>query len=135
MYSNGYGGNQSYNAAQAFSAMYAYNVVGQMASYNGVTSSFSTPGLPTDTFRQTYSITSNRFYNPVDKAKLFMKDLGSLISSIGMVSKIVSFFYPPAAVVSTVTDIAAPTLTLAAGDTTPKPVVFQTQQKYNPWIR
>lgn len=130
-----YNNNYSYNAAQAFSSMYSYDVVGRMAAYNNVIMSASTPGLPQDSFRRTFDYTSNRFLKPVSEAAKFMKDLGSMISSIGLVSKIVSFFYPPAAAVSTVAEIAAPVLTTFAGDTTPKPVVFNIQQKYNPWIR
>jgi hypothetical protein len=58
-----------------------------------------------------------------------------MISSIGFVAKIVGYFYPPAAAVGTIADVAAPVMTMAAGDMTPKPVVFYSQQKYNPWIR
>jgi len=125
----------SYNAANAFNAVYSYNTVGRMAAGNNVIMSASTPGLPQDTFRKNYSFTSQRFMKPVSEAAKFMKDLGQAVSSIGFISKIVSFFYPPAAVVSSVTEIAGPVMVSLAGDTDPKPVVYNTNQRYNPWIR
>lgn len=126
----------SYNAASAFNAVYSYDTVGRMANGNNVVMSASTPGLPQDTFRRNYSFTSQRFMQPVSEAAKFMKDLGQAISSIGFISKIVSFFYPPAAAVTAVTDIAAPVMVSLTGDSAePKPVVYNTNQKYNPWIR
>jgi hypothetical protein len=125
----------SYNAAQAFNSVYTFDAVGRIAARNNVIMSASTPGLPSDSFRSNYSFTSNRFMQPIDQGKKFLKDLGSMISSIGFVAKIVGYFYPPAAAVGTIADVAAPVMTMAAGDMTPKPVVFYSQQKYNPWIR
>jgi hypothetical protein len=125
----------SYNAAQAFNSAYAFGAIGRMAAQNNVVMGASTPGLPSDSFRRSYNFTSNRFLQPIDETKKFFKDVGSMLSSIGFISKIVAYFYPPAAAVSVVTEIAAPVMTLAAGDMTPKPVVFYSQQKYNPWIR
>ena len=126
----------SYNAAQAFASSYAFNSVGRIAQQNSVIMSASTPGLPPDTFRQSHSFTSERFMKPLDGVGKFFKGLGSMISSIGMVSKIVSFFYPPAAAVSTVAEIAEPVLGVLTADITkPKPVVFTTQERYNPWMR
>ncbi len=125
----------SYNAAQAFSSVYAYDAIGRIAAQNHIIMSSSTPGLPSDSFRRNYSFTSSRFMQPIDQGKQFLKDIGSMLSSIGFVAKIVGYFYPPAAAVGTIADVASPVMTLAAGDMTPKPVVFYSQQKYNPWIR
>jgi len=126
----------SYNAANVFNAVYSYNTVGKMASAHNVIMSSSTPGLPQDTFRRTFTFTSQRFMKPISETAKFMKDLGKAISSIGFISKIVSFFYPPAAAVSSVTDIAAPVMVSLVGDSAdPKPVTYSTTQKYNPWIR
>jgi len=126
--------NNSYSAAQAFSNAYAANEVNRMAGHYNIIMSASTPGLPQDSFNRSQSIQSGRFFS-VDNSKQWLKDVGQLVSSIGLVSKIVSFFYPPAAAISAVTEIAAPTLVSFAGDTTPKPVVYNTTQKYNPWMR
>lgn len=127
--------NYSYNAAQSFNNVCANSDLDRMAISNQVYVSPSNPGLPSDTFRRENTFTSSRFTQPVSEGKLFMKNLGSMFSSIGMVSKIVAFFFPPAAAVSTVSEIASPVLTTLAGDTTPKPVVVKTQEKYNPWLR
>ncbi|GIW21289.1 MAG: hypothetical protein KatS3mg068_0296 [Candidatus Sericytochromatia bacterium] len=125
----------SYNSASIFNAVYSYNTIGKMAAGNNVIMSASTPGLPQDTFRRNYSFTSQRFMKPVSEATKFIKDLGQAISSIGFISKIVSFFYPPAAAVSSITEIAGPVMVNLVGDTEPKPVVYNTTEKYNPWIR
>lgn len=127
--------NYSYNAAQSFNNVCANSDLDRMAISNQVYVSPSNPGLPSDTFRRENTFTSSRFTQPVSEGKIFMKNLGSMFSSIGMVSKIVAFFFPPAAAVSTVSEIASPVLTTLAGDTTPKPVVVKTQEKYNPWLR
>lgn len=127
--------NYGYNTAQAFNSVCANSELDRMAVSNQVYVSPSNPGLPSDTFRRENTFTSSRFTQPVSEGKLFMKNLGSMFSSIGMVSKLVAFFFPPAAAVSTVSEIASPVLTTLAGDTTPKPVVVKTQEKYNPWLR
>jgi len=126
--------NNGCNAAQAFSSIYANNQVNSMASHYNIIMSASTPGLPQDSFNRTQSIESGRFFT-VDKSKQWLKDIGQLVSNIGLVSKLVSFIYPPAAAISSVSEIAAPTLVSFAGDTSPKPVVYNTSAKYNPWIR
>ncbi len=127
--------NNSYNAAQAFGQVCATNSLENIATNNHVAMSASNPGLPPDTFRREHNFTSSRYMAPISSAASFMKGLGSIFSSIGMVSKLVSFLYPPAAAVSSVAEIAAPVLTSLAGDTTPKPVTFTTMEKYNPWLR
>ena len=128
-------GTSSYNAAQSFNAMSAVNGVEQMANYNQVYLSASTPGLPQDTFRRENTFTSSRFMEPISKGKEFLKGLGSMFSGIGAVSKIIAFFYPPAAAIGSVAELASPVMVSLAGDTTPKPVVFKTEEKYNPWLR
>lgn len=128
-------GSSSYNTAQSFNSICAVNGLDQMASSHQVYVSASTPGLPPDTFRRQNSFSSSRFMEPLSQGKQFLKGLGSMFSSIGMVSKIVAFFYPPAAVVSSVAELASPVMVSLAGDTTPKPVVFKTEEKYNPWLR
>ncbi len=124
----------SYNAAQAFSNMYAMNTVGMIASQNRVIMSASTPGLPSDTFHRTSTYTSSRFAEPISKTKQFFKDFGSMVSSIGFVAKIAQFFFPPAAIVATVSDMAGPVMD-NFNDTTPKPMVYNTLERYNPWMR
>lgn len=127
--------SHSYNAAQAFNSVCAGNELDKIAMSNQVYVSPSNPGLPSDSFKRENTFTSSRFTQPVSEGKLFMKNLGSVFSGIGMVSKLVAFFFPPAAAVGTVAEIASPVLTTLAGDTTPKPVVVKTQEKYNPWLR
>lgn len=129
------GNNYSYNAAQSFNQICASNAVENIAYQNHTVMSSSNPGLPQDSFRRETRFASTRYTQAPSQAQGVMKGLGSLFSGIGMVSKMVAFFYPPAAAVSTVAEMASPILTTFAGDTTPKPVVMTTQEKYNPWLR
>jgi hypothetical protein len=129
------GNNYSYNAAQAFNQVCASNGVEGMAYQSRTVMSASNPGLPQDSFRRQTQFASTRYVQPPSQASNFMKGLGSVFSSIGMVSKMVAFFYPPAAAVSTVAEIATPVLSTLSQENSPKPVVITTQQKYNPWVR
>lgn len=129
------GNNYSYNAAQSFNQACQGNSVENMAYQNRTIMSNSNPGLPEDSFRRQTRFASNRYTQGPSQAQNVMKGLGSAFSSIGMISKMVAFFFPPAAVISTVAEIASPVLTTFAGDSTPKPVVVTTQEKYNPWVR
>lgn len=130
-----YNGTASYNAAQAFSQVCATNVVNNIATQNNVIMSASNPGLPQDSFRRENTFISSRYTKPASAASNFFKSMGSIFSSVGMVSKIVAFFYPPAAAVSTVAEMASPVMTSLAGDDQPKPVTFTSMEKYNPWLR
>ncbi|MFN8576080.1 MAG: hypothetical protein U0354_04425 [Candidatus Sericytochromatia bacterium] len=129
------GNNYSYNAAQAFNQVCAVNGVEGMAYQNHTVMSASNPGLPPDSFRRQTQFASTRYTQAPSQASSFMKGLGSMFSSIGMVSKIVAMFYPPAAAVSSVAEIASPVLDTLSQEGAPKPVVITTQQKYNPWVR
>ncbi len=129
------GNNYSYNAAMSFNQICASSSIEQMAYQNRTIMSSSNPGLPQDSFRRQTKFASNRYMQEPSKVQTTMKGLGSAFSTIGLVSKMVSFFFPPAAVVSTVAEIASPVLTTFAGDSTPKAAIITTQEKYNPWVR
>lgn len=129
------GNNYSYSAAQSFNQVCASNGVENMAYQNHTVMSSSNPGLPQDSFRRQTQFASTRYVQPPSQAQTTMRGLGNFFSSIGMVSKMVAFFFPPAAAVSTVAEIASPVLTTLASDNGPKPVVITTQEKYNPWVR
>lgn len=127
--------SNSYNAAQSFGEVYANHGLEQMANYNQSYISNSMPGLPNDSFNRVSSFTSSRYMQAPSQTQKTLTGLSSFFSSIGVVSKIVGYFFPPAATISAVAEIAAPVLTTFAGDTTPKPVKMETTQKYNPWLR
>lgn len=129
------GNNYSYNAAQSFNQVCAVNGVENMAYQTRTVMSSSTPGLPSDSFRRQTQFASSRYTQAPSQASTFMKGLGGFFSSIGAVSKIVAMFYPPAAAVSSVAEIASPVLSTLSQEGQPKPVVITTQQKYNPWVR
>lgn len=129
------GNNYSYNAAQAFNQVCASSGVENMAYQNRTVMSASNPGLPQDSFRRQTQFASTRYVQPPSQASTIMKGVGGLFSSIGIISKMVAFFYPPAAAVSTVAEIATPVLNTLSQENAPKPVVITTQQKYNPWVR
>ena len=129
------GGSQSYNAAQAFEQVYANNGVNQMANYHQAYVSTSTPGLPNDSFNRVGTFVSTRYTQPPSAGQKALSGLKDFFSGIGMVSKIVSYFYPPAAIVSTVAEIATPVLSTFKDDSPPKAMTYQTEQKYNPWLR
>lgn len=127
--------SNSYNAAQSFGDVCANHGLEQMANYNQAYISNSMPGLPNDSFNRVSTFTSSRYTEGPTQTQKTLTGLSSFFSSIGMVSKIVGYFFPPAATVSAVSELASPLLTTFAGDTTPKPVKMETTQKYNPWLR
>ncbi|MFN8673261.1 MAG: hypothetical protein U0457_14415 [Candidatus Sericytochromatia bacterium] len=128
-------GSQSYNAANAFEQFYSQNGVQNMANYHQAYISTSTPGLPNDSFNRVGTFVSSRYTQPPSAGQKALSGLKDFFSGIGFVSKIVAYFYPPAAAVSTVAEIATPVLSTFQDNSPPKPVTYETKEKYNPWLR
>lgn len=125
-----------------YRANYAYaqsSVVDEMARHYRV--NFNPNGVSglsrTDTFRQSRTLTSSRYYNEAPLGNRILKGLGSFVSGLASVIGIAGYFYPPAMAVAQVAGPISTAVNMGTAniDVRPRAVQAQVVSGNNFWFR